>query len=274
MNKLKTFNDGSYMPLWQRDIEFVQDAFREPFVKLCETLLGKNTGIICGCKVTSSLGTSISEGLVLMDGEVVYCPAQTVLGNGYVLQKVEAYDSSGDKVFKINDGTDVRQTYYKPYAKLVTGISIGATILVLNEQGKKTLLECLYDILMNFGYEIKVIDSGAGGLIGVGGTLKAEYAKIGRQVHILSLSKTAGGAIGAPPPGGGEIGGEEQGTAALPVSQIYTLPMVIKPVRDVYFSYQETDYDVMKFGKIDTDGKIYVAVPARAMTAVAFSYLT
>jgi hypothetical protein len=98
MNRLKTWNDGSYMPVWQADLAFIQDAFKTPFVKLIETSLGKTSGIICGCEYKYKLGISyINEGLVLLNGEILYCPPQSVTGNVNALKKQETFDAEGDR---------------------------------------------------------------------------------------------------------------------------------------------------------------------------------
>lgn len=274
MNKLITYNDGSYMPLWQKDLEFLQGCFKEPFVKLCETLLGKTYGIITGCKITKNQNyTTVSEGLVLVAGEIVHCPAQTImipLGVNCVLTKKEGYDASGDKVFKINDGTEVRRTYYTPYMQLTNGIDLGGQHVFPEGDDAKNLIECLHDAVVGFEYELKSYDAH-----GITSSITIFYAKIGKVVHVLSLTATSGMEMSSSNSGGEttERGGENA-DKAMPSNAVYTFPEGFKPARDSYFSYWENSTEKMMLGKVAAaDGKIYLNA-YRGVTAVAFTYLT
>ncbi len=275
MNKLITYNDGSYMPLWQKDLEFLQGCFKEPFVKLCETLLGKMSGIITGCKITRNQNiTNVSEGLVLLPGgEIVHCPAQSITipsGGNCVLTKKDNYDAAGDKVFKINDGTEVRRTYYTPYMKLTTGIDIGGQHIFPESTDAKNLMECLHDAIVGFDYELKSFDAHS-----TSSSVTIFYAKIGKAVHVLSLSASSGMVV-ANSGNGSETAdrGGENADKAMPSNAIYTFPEGFKPARDSYFSYWENSTEKMMLGKVAAaDGKIYLNA-YRGVTAVAFSYLT
>ena len=308
MNNLKTWNDGSYMPVWQADLEFIQEAFSTPFVKLCETLFGKTSGIICGCKVTLNKGgtdlAQITEGLVLMEGEIVYCPAQSISGVATVaLVKEETYDNAGDKVFKVDNSTDVRQTYYTPHAVLAENTFSGGDVedppafLVLDSEGSKTLIECLYDtlfqqclidttfqknlynllsskclndtsFLQNLWNKLQALPyslEGNGPTVnvpGVGWTTGIRFAKIGKRVHVLYLDLANHDPdMGTPPskPAG---------------SEIYDLGNAYKPFDDVYFVCREKNTTgTMFFGRVKTDGKICIESNSTGMIAAAFSYL-
>jgi len=272
MNKLKTWNDGSYMPVWQSDLAFIQDALSVPLVKLCEALLGKTSGIIIGCEVTKPSGaTSITEGWVLMDGEIIFCPPQTISGIGIGLKKLDSYDTDGAKVFKVDDGTDVRQTYYTPYAQLVTGKSPeGGKYLIFEEDGL-TLEEALVGAVSSSssGYEIKEYSNYSQYSISPSTTI--HYTKIGKCVHVLLLSGTNGSQEEDEPMTMGM--GVGSGVMAID-NEIFTFPAGYKPVRDAYFTYQENNTGNVHLGKVAAaDGKIYIG-NNRNMRAVGFTYLT
>ena len=228
MNKLKTFNDGSYMPVWQSDLEFIQNAFHAPFEQLCETLLGRTSGIITGCQVSQTHGyTNITEGLVLMEGKIVRVPAQSVAGTANAVQMRSDYDPVGDKVFKINDGTEVRQTYYTPWAELILNISGGIhdVTLILDDDGKKTLIQLLFERLYGMALQMPyniITSSGVSGL----DVYSIKYARIGKRVFILELSGHTGGYD----PGGGD-GSIHYGT-------LLTLPVEFRPAVETFFAYK------------------------------------
>jgi hypothetical protein len=298
MNKLKTYNDGSYMPLWQKDLEFIQEAFHEPFEKLCETLLGKSSGIIFGCKLGGKGGsTTITEGLVLIDSEIIYCPAQTVSGNANVLQKQDAYDTDGDKVFKVSSGTEVRQTYYKPYAKLTTGFSIGGLsgagekYLTLDDQGKKTLVECLYEKVFSMFLQTphseeyttlyeriresllaeKYALGGNGDQSGsMGAITRIFYTKIGKCVHILSLDWSVGTSAG----GGNGTARNFNRNITLNIPSVHQPDAEYRPKVDTYFTYYVNPTREVYIGKMTSAGEILIADDKESITALAFSYLT
>jgi len=309
MSKLKTFNDGSYMPLWQADLEFIQEAFSMPFVELCETLLGKTSGII-NCEVTSFKNsggtvTQISEGLLLMEGEIVYCPAQSIFGpDAVALVKEEAYDNAGDKVFKVDNGTDVRQTYYTPKAVLAENTFSGGVViedppvfLTLDSEGSKTLIECLYDALFAKCLTDAVFQQNLYNLLSqkclndtpfltnlLNKLLALPYSLEGNgpTVNVPGVGWTTGIRFA-------KIGKRvhvlyldlanhdpDMGTPpSKPAgSEIYDLGNAYKPFDDVYFVCREKNTTgTMFFGRVKTDGKICIESNSTGMIAAAFSYL-
>ena len=263
MNRIKTFNDGSYMPVWQEDLRFLQDASAEVIGALCKALLGRNYGVLFGCGIgVSGSITSIKEGYVYVDGEVVHVPAQSIAGShdDPILEKTEKFDSAGDKIFKVAGNAETRQTYYTPYMKLVSGISgnFGATNIILNDENKKTLLQRMHDIFGAMPYEI--VEESA---TGISGTYSIKYAKIGKQVFILSLSGSTGGTD----PGSGE----QQGNYT-----IYTLPEDFRPAVETFFAYKVNklnDNSAVRIGSVGVNGNIQINryVP---IIAAAFNFLT
>ena len=261
MNRIKTFNDGSYMPVWQEDLRFLQDASAEVIGALCRALLGRNYGVLFGCGVGISASiTNVKEGYVYVDGEVVHVPAQSIAGSHAdpILEKTEKFDSEGDKIFKVAGNAETRQTYYTPYMKLVSGISgnFGATNIILNDENKKTLLQRMHDIFGAMPYEI-IEKSGTSAN---GGSYNIKYARIGRQVFILQMSGGVGGS------GSGAPSGTATGT-------LYTLPEDFQPVCETFFAYKITSSGDVRIGSVQTDGKILIesGVP---IIAAAFNFLT
>jgi len=271
MNRLKTWNDGSYMPLWQKDLEFIQEALGAPIITLCETLLGKKSGIITGCKVSTlgfpgNITTSITEGLVLMDGEIVYCPKHSATAPAAItnLEKFDAYDSAGDKVFRVADSSEVRRAYYTPYAQLTSSFSIDGKRITLDDEGKKTLIECLFEKLYEMAVALpyEVIESSASSPTGASNH-SIKYAKIGKQVFVLSL----GGYIRV-----GDGSAEVQGSYPL----AFTLPVGFRPAVETFFTYkvnQLNNNSMVRIGSITPAGQIFINGSV-TVTASAFNFLT
>lgn len=124
MKGLKTYDDDSYMPLWQEDLKFVQEIITEVLTELSKSLaVGSNSCIIGGCETSeSSTHYTISRGMALLDGEVFICPEQSIeKSSGFtpVLRKKEATNPEGDKLFLLTEGgTETRQTYDVNYLEL------------------------------------------------------------------------------------------------------------------------------------------------------------
>lgn len=125
MKRLTTFTDNSYMPLWQEDLKFIQDNMIQVLTQLGKTFsYGNSIFIINGCVLTNN-GThySVTEGLIMVQGELLYCPAQTeamVSGLLPFLIRQELTDSNGAKQMILSDQTVVtKQTWDVNYAKLV-----------------------------------------------------------------------------------------------------------------------------------------------------------
>lgn len=125
MKRLTTFTDNSYMPLWQEDLKFIQDNMIQALTQLGKTFsYGNSIFIINGCVLTNN-GThySVTEGLIMVQGELLYCPAQTeamVSGLLPFLIRQELTDSNGAKQMILSDQTVVtKQTWDVNYAKLV-----------------------------------------------------------------------------------------------------------------------------------------------------------
>jgi len=125
MKRLTTYADNSYMPLWQEDLKFIQDNLIEVLTQLGKIFAyGNSTFIITGCVVTNN-GTeySITEGLIMYQGELLYCPAQQANmqeGNLPFLERQALTDADGDKLMILaNQSTETYHTWDVNYAKLV-----------------------------------------------------------------------------------------------------------------------------------------------------------
>jgi len=261
MNILKTWEDGSYMPVWQEDLKFIQNASTEVIGALCKALFGRDYGVLWGCDVVvQNSKTSVGEGCVFVGNEIIHVPAQMILGDypAPTLQKEEVFDSLGDKIFKVNGNAETRQTYLTPYMKLKGGIIHGPSKITLYDEDKKTLLQRIYDVFGAMPYEITAHSAN-----GVGNSHAIKYAKIGRQVFILSLTGITGGMD----PGSGE---------AHTNSTVYTLPEGFRPSVETFFTYKintTNDNSKIRIGSVTTDGKIQINAYV-SITAVAFNFLT
>ncbi len=103
MKRLKTF-EGSLMPLWQKDFDFMQDGVKEALGIICQQLgLGRDNFIISGCAITETNTTlAMASGWAWFDGEVLPVRAMeaTAKQNGisYVkLTRVTSYNQGGTR---------------------------------------------------------------------------------------------------------------------------------------------------------------------------------
>jgi hypothetical protein len=124
MKRLITYNDNTYMPLWQTDLKFVQDNIEQVLIQLGSTFAaGRSMYIIAGCILTVAAGKySVTQGLVMMDGEVLYVPAQEVSSFGVFqphIRKKQIYNPMGEKQFLLSDNqTEFRNTWDDSYGEL------------------------------------------------------------------------------------------------------------------------------------------------------------
>lgn len=124
MKRLITFNDNTYMPLWQTDLKFVQDNVEQVVTQLAATFAnGRDMYIIAGCKLSQAAGKfSVTSGLAMINGEVLYVPPQEVNAINVTaphLYRKQVYNPLGEKQFLLSDDqTEFRNTWDDSYAAL------------------------------------------------------------------------------------------------------------------------------------------------------------
>lgn len=103
MKRLKTF-EGSLMPLWQKDFDFMQDGVKEALAAICQQLgLGRTNFIISGCAITETSTTlAMASGWAWFGGEVLPVRAMEATakqyGISYVkLTRVTNYNQGGTR---------------------------------------------------------------------------------------------------------------------------------------------------------------------------------
>ena len=122
MKTLKTYNDGSYMPLWQEDIAYVQNNLIEAITKIVNGFsISRTRYIVSGCLAEFDGNLcSWSAGIVMYDGELLILQATAttfsvseIPNPVAVIGMSESYDTTnGHKLFKKSDGTwEYRETY-------------------------------------------------------------------------------------------------------------------------------------------------------------------
>lgn len=132
MDKLIVPDGG--MPLEGDDIRWMYTGVEDAFKALMFGL-GPSSGnfIISGCTVSlAGVTASITEGYVMLNWEVCYCPAHsaTVTNLSTSSLKVEeTYDVSGSEVFA---DSITRDTYAKRRAKISEGLNSGVEIVLAN----------------------------------------------------------------------------------------------------------------------------------------------
>lgn len=109
------------LPIWQDDINFLQDSKNEDVRALWKTLFGDRNMILEGCKVTEDedLGTlTCSAGYVYLGGEVYKVEEQTIelsIGSIPGLSIEDGFDELGNRT--MSDGTEV-ECYHVQRVKL------------------------------------------------------------------------------------------------------------------------------------------------------------
>jgi hypothetical protein len=128
MKKLKTFADGSYMPLWQEDLAYIQENIIETIVYMAKAFsIDRTKYIVSGCLAEFDGNMCYyNKGMVMYNGELL------VLKDGFrlfslneipnpvaIIELDETFDSNGRKLFKKVDGTwEYRDTYHNRVAKI------------------------------------------------------------------------------------------------------------------------------------------------------------
>jgi hypothetical protein len=128
MKKLRTYEDGSYMPLWQEDLSYIQDNIIETIVCIAKAFsIDRTKYIVSGCLAEFDGNTcTYNHGMIMYDGELLVLEAGsqtfslTEMPNPVaIIELYETFDSNGEKLFKKNDGTwEYRETYHNRVAKI------------------------------------------------------------------------------------------------------------------------------------------------------------
>lgn len=131
MNRLVHPNGG--MPLHGDDFDWLYDGIKEGVKGAIYLFVLKHSGnvVLAGCDISFTAGDAIiSEGFVVIDYEVCYCPAQTVAVTSLAQSSLKldvSYDPSGLDVFADSVSRD---TYERRRAIITNGLSGGNEIVL------------------------------------------------------------------------------------------------------------------------------------------------
>lgn len=123
MKRLITYDDNSYMPLWQTDLKFIQDNLIQSITQLAKTFaFDRDMFIVSGCVLTNENDQySVTEGLVMIAGELIYVPEQSISSVYAVaphIVKFEYFNPAGEKQFIQDLASLMRNTWDDNYGKL------------------------------------------------------------------------------------------------------------------------------------------------------------
>lgn len=117
MKKLN-ITQGSRMPFWMRDLEYITAASSEVFAAILEGLsLDARDFVISGCKITETGSkVSMTGGWCYYDGEVLpvlSLPPTTYSGANPKIKftKVTRYDHTGDRIIELEGVSGMSQIY-------------------------------------------------------------------------------------------------------------------------------------------------------------------
>lgn len=123
MKRLITYNDNTYMPLWQTDLKFIQDNLVQVISEMAKMFAaGRDMFVVSGCELTKVNNQyHVTPGIVMIDNELLYVPQQSIssLGafNPYV-QKESVFNPNGEKQFLVGQLTEYRNTWDDNYGIL------------------------------------------------------------------------------------------------------------------------------------------------------------
>jgi hypothetical protein len=262
MKRLITYTDNSYMPLWQTDLKFVQDNMIQVLTGLGKTFgYEREDYIVSGCLLSILNNTyHVTEGLVMIGGELLYVPAQTVtvagMNNPYIV-KQPYLNPEGEKQFLKELGTEFRSTWDDNYGKLqVEGDlepSPGRVYLV----NAKTITDMIIEKAMEA--MLTAMHRGNTEMSLVYRT-EAGYAAHGSYQGVLAAKNAFG-----------DVMITAAFTASAPGGYICTLPAGFRPVADIAGTYYSNNQAALL--KIRKDGKVVVAgASTSGVNYISFQY--
>lgn len=208
MNRLVIPNGG--MPLEGDDFKFFQDAYAEAFTGVFKEISDRvpttahpNTFgnfIISGCIITDIGGgnSSISDGFVFIDGEILYAPAVASISTASlpnVAYRLHSYyDPAGNEVFQ---DTVTRDTYEVRRAQHVTlGAAPTVPVVFVNQPAyryKNLITRADVESLYDENVDSTLSNSWSG--VDDGGT--GVYVKVTKQFgRVHFRGQVAGGSLG------------------------------------------------------------------------------
>jgi hypothetical protein len=179
MNKIKTY-ENSLVPIWQKDIDFMQDGIREALAALCTSLgLGRDHYIISGCAISDN-GQNImmQSGWAYWNGDILPVRAlpTTAHASGspkIKLTRVTAYDAEGVKTITTGNIVTNSDTYQCDYLQ-PSLVATGETYDLAIEEG-------FWDMATRIMNRSMLVDSGVTEISGSG----VNYRRIGGTVQLL-----------------------------------------------------------------------------------------
>lgn len=133
------FNYDYTLPVYLKDFEFLQDTYKKIFESMARALqnAGEDQGfIISGCEKS---GTTVSEGLIYLNGEVLYFAGATGIGGTLItnyLYKTEGVNSDGTRT----GGNNQSHTAWKTIRAGVTTTAPSAPYLTLASNRFKNMI--------------------------------------------------------------------------------------------------------------------------------------
>lgn len=185
MKKLD-FTAGSIAPLWQKDLDFMQNGVAEAFAALLRGLeLGADNYLVCGCSITVNTSTSkvsMTAGWCFYDGELLpvkAMPATSFTGSKpkIKLSKTIAYNPEGDRIVSLEGQTGAAQMWKDCYLEPSVAGNNDKYTLALSE-GAWTLAERISEMS-------RTTDTGivpANITFGIG---SISYRRVGGTVQLL-----------------------------------------------------------------------------------------
>lgn len=144
MNKLLIPNGG--MPLFGDDFGFLDAANRDAFKGVIYEIAKQYDGnlVLGGCEFSqTATHFNVTEGYVMLNYEICYCPAQSVLKDGNTVAEIvpdNFYDPDGLKTFA---NATSQNTWQVRRAKLTAGTSDG----YIQEPGAPVFSDGIYGLL-------------------------------------------------------------------------------------------------------------------------------
>lgn len=257
MKRLITFDDRSYMPLWQADMKFIQDNLIQVLTWLGKThAYNRDNYIVSGCQLTNDQDEySVTEGLVMIDGELLHVPEQTIDAIGLTaphIVKQEQLDPDGNKLFRVELSTEFRDTYDDNYGRLMAQENDDQLPNRLYLESAKTITDIIIE---------KVLEE------------IPDYMHRGLTEQFVNYNSSGGytahGSFNAVHVGKNAFG-DVMITAAFTATNesgyICTLPEIFRPIADIAGTFYANDQ--VSLLKIRKDGK--VAVKGSSTTGVNY----
>lgn len=262
MKRIITYDDNSYMPIWQTDLKFIQDNMIQVLTELGKTFnYEREDYIVSGCYTTFANDEySVAEGLVMLGGELLYVPAQTIAKAGQFSPHIvkQAYmNPGGEKQFLKELGIEFRSTWDDNYGKIQMQADpepVPGRVYLINS---KTITDMIIEKVME-----AMLTSMRRGLTQESLPYRTEagYAAHGSYPGVLAGKNAFG-----------DVMITAAFTATAYEGYICTLPEGFRPVADIAGTYYSNNQVALL--KILKDGKVVVrGASTTGINYISFQY--